>query len=76
MPKLSLSHTELKSSADLKKSMKDENGENEDSYSLNKSLIAELIKLQERQTELSAAIAYQQRINTLPMHEPTTFSRD
>lgn len=46
VPKLSLSHTELSSSADLKKSMKAENGQNEDSYSLNESLIAEQIKLQ------------------------------
>lgn len=34
VPKVSLSHTELSSSADLKKSMKAENGQNEDSYSL------------------------------------------
>ena len=48
-----------------KKAWRLKKGQNKDSYSLNKSVTTELIKLQERQTELSAAIAYQQRINTL-----------
>lgn len=75
MPKLSLSQTAVDLNR-LEKSMKAEKGQNKVSYSLTESVTTELIKLQERQTELSAAIAYHQRINTLLVQEPTTLSRD
>lgn len=39
-------------------------------------VITKLIGLQEKQTELTALIANQQRINSLPVQEPPTFSGD
>ena len=39
-------------------------------------VITKLIGLQEKQTELTALIADQQRINSLPVQEPPTFSGD
>ena len=70
--KLDPSKIEPSTSAELKPNIKVE--QNQEPSSLNKNAIKELIKSQERQTELSAAIANQQRINSLPVQEPPTFS--
>ncbi|KAK3712760.1 hypothetical protein QZH41_011076 [Actinostola sp. cb2023] len=42
----------------------------------NDATLRELIKLQERQTELSEMLANQQRISSLPVQEPPTFNGD
>ena len=59
IPKLDPSQMEPSYSAEVKPNIKVENGQNQESSSLNESAIKELIKLQEKQTELSAAIAKQ-----------------
>ena len=45
-----------------------------ESSGLSEVTIQEIVKLQTRQTELSALIAEQQRISSLPVQEPPTFS--
>ena len=72
LTKLDPSQVEPSTSAELKTNLKI--GQSQETNSLNESTIKELIKLQERQTELSAAIANQQRINSLPVQEPPIFS--
>lgn len=74
VPKLEPSQTEPLTSAELKPNIKA--AQNQKPNSLNESMIKELIKLQDRQTELSTAIAHQQRINSLPVREPPMFSGD
>ena len=72
LTKLDPSQVEPSTSAELQPNIKIR--QSEETNSLNESTIKELIKLQERQTELSAAIANQQRINSLPVQEPPVFS--
>ena len=63
LTKLDPSQVEPSTSAELQRNIKIR--QSEETNSLNESTIKELIKLQERQTELSAVIANQQRIHCL-----------